>query len=78
MNQQSSYSAYYKNIAMLATHGSYFLQNTDLGNGKALPEYQKEERIPTRVKKKIVKTGDKIACVYSKGVPVNIAKKHNI
>ena len=33
MNQHSSFSAYFKNVAMLATNGSYFLHNTDLGNG---------------------------------------------
>jgi hypothetical protein len=70
----SSYDAYYKNIRDMAnSHTNYYMANTDLGNGQALPEYQKQERIPTKVKKKIVKPGDKIACVYSKGVPANIA-----
>ena len=50
MNQHSSYSAYYKNIAMLATNGSYVLQNTDLGNGCSStlsykPKYYTGQRI---------------------------------
>ena len=71
----SSYDAYYKNIRDMAnSHTNYYMANTDLGNGQALPEYQKQERIPKKVTKKMVKPGDKIAVVYSKGVPTNIAK----
>ena len=38
-------------IWLIKIHTSYYMANTDLGNGQALPEYQKQERIPTRVKK---------------------------
>ena len=50
MNQHSSYSAYYKNIAMLATNGSYVMPNTDLGNCRSSilsykPKYYTGQRI---------------------------------
>ena len=51
----SSYDAYYKNIRDMAnSHTNYYMANTDLGNGQALPEYQKQERIPTKVKRRLL------------------------
>ena len=41
----SSYDAYYKNIRDMAnSHTNYYMANTDLGNGQALPEYQKTRK----------------------------------
>ena len=55
MNQHSSYSAYYKHIAMLATNGSYYMPNSDLGTGRSStlyykPKYYTKQRIRVNYK----------------------------
>ena len=59
----SSYDAYYKNLKDMYLHGSHFMRDTDHGSGSSLPEWKKPERVPPRVKKAMVRPGDKVAVV---------------
>ena len=58
----SSYEAYYRNLREMYNRGStYYMSNTDLGNGQSLAPWKRPESVPEKVKKKIVKPGDKTA-----------------
>ena len=62
----SSYEAYHANIQHMYNSGSTFaMPGTDLGNGAALPPWQRPEAVPKKVKKKILRPGDKVAVVKS-------------
>jgi len=63
----SSYEAYNRNILHIYTTNQPYFMSSDLGNGKALPEFMKPEAFPKKIKKKIVKPGDKIAQITSSG-----------
>lgn len=63
----SSYEAYNRNILHMYTTNQPYFMSTDLGNGRALPEFMKPEAVPKKIKKKIVKPGDQIAQIKSSG-----------
>ena len=62
----SSYDAYNMNIRnMYASNTPYFMNASDHGNGPSMPIFSKPESIPKKVKKKLVKPGDRIAQIES-------------
>ena len=62
----SSYDAYNMNIRrMHASNTPYFMGSSDHGNGPSMPIFSKPESIPKKVKKKLVKPGDKVAQIQS-------------
>ena len=72
----SSYDAYNMNIRnMHASNTPYYMPNCDHGNGSALPVYTKLESIPKKVRKNLVKPGDKIAQIESQ---VKLSKTQKI
>ena len=61
-----SYDAYQLNIRKMYDNNTpYYMPQTDHGNGMALPIFSKPESIPKKVKKKLVKPGDKVAQIES-------------
>ena len=65
----SSYEAYYRNLREMYNRGStYYMSNTDLGNGQSLAPWKRPESVPEKVKKKLVKPGDKTAEIQNKEV----------
>ena len=73
----SSYDAYQLNIRnMFNNNTPYYMANTDFGHGQSLPVYARPESIPRKVKKQLVKPGDKIAQITNK--EVNISKTQKI
>ena len=62
----SSYDAYQLNIRNLYNNGTpYYMANSDHGHGMASPVYTRPESIPKKVRKNLVKPGDKVARVQS-------------
>ena len=73
----SSYDAYQLNIRTLYDNGTpYYMANTDHGHGMSMPAYTKPESIPRKVRKNLVKPGDKVAQVKNK--EVNLSKTQKI
>ena len=73
----SSYDSYQMNIRNMYNNGTpYYMPNSDFGHGMAMPVYTKPESIPRKVKKQLVKPGDKIAQITNK--EVNISKTQKI
>ena len=65
----SSYEAYYRNLREMYNRGStYYMSNTDLGNGQSLAPWKRPESVPEKFKKKLVKPGDKTAEIQNKEV----------
>ena len=62
----SSYDSYQMNIRQMHDNNTpYFMANSDHGNGSSMPIFAKPESIPRKVRKKLVKPGDKIAQIDS-------------
>ena len=62
----SSYDAYQLNIRQMYNNNTpYYMHQTDHGHGSAMPPYTKEESVPKKVKKKLVKPGDRVAEIQS-------------
>ena len=72
----SSYDSYNMNIRNMYNNNTpYYMPQTDHGNGMALPVYAKPESIPKKVRKNLVKPGDRVAQIESQ---VNISKTQKI
>ena len=68
----NSFEAYNANIQHMYNTGSTFaMPGTDLGNGAAMPPWMRPEAVPPKVKKKILRPGDKVAVVKSSSVNVS-------
>ena len=62
----SSYDAYQLNIRNMYNNNTpYYMPNSDHGHGQSMPAYTRPESIPRKVKKNLVKPGDKVARVQS-------------
>ena len=73
----SSYDAYQLNIRNLYNNGTpYYMANSDHGHGMASPVYIRPESIPKKVRKNLVKPGDKVAEIKNK--EVNLSKTQKI
>ena len=72
----SSYDAYNMNIRnMYASNTPYFMNASDHGNGPSMPIFSKPESIPKKVKKKLVKPGDRVAQIIQPQIKLSNTQK---